>query len=148
MYAIVISYTASDGCKQIGRAYNSFTASFDPSDITTYNADGSKDIFNSADMPCGPEGVDLNGQPYQPWFAPPPGLFDQMGGALYQGVSQCTFPAWIDPPIALPTARGGVSGPDIGAGPHPYNPHHPRNRRAPAAAHDVPHAPAKTSGPV
>lgn len=168
IYAVVVSFTATDGCKQIGNAFDTFTASFAPDELSTISWAPSLTITNSfTDAPCGPPGYDLKGKPYQPWFVPPHALFDQMGGPGYLG---CQFFWWKDPSYSIVSDNGAINPPtlptgaklrrheraaiearaDIAMDVHsvddgPTNaPNLPRHRRAAATAHVAPQAPAKT----
>ena len=166
IYAIVISFTATDGCRQIGNAYDTFTASFPPEDLSIVTwAPGELFTNHYADAPCGPPGSNLHGKPFKPWFAPPHALFDQMGGPGYGG---CEIDGWRDPSYTLVPDNGTINGPDLPSrvkprlyegrdvearGLHqlvdadPTNgPDLPQDGRAAATAHVAPQAPAKTPG--
>ena len=166
IYAIVVSFTATDGCVQIGNAYHTFTASFAPEEVSIVSWDTGEIFTNHfADAPCGPPGYNLNGKPFEPWFAPPTALFDQMGGAQYDG---CQIARWRDPSYTLVSDNGAINGPELPSkmkprlyggrdveamGLHqlvdadPTNgPDLPQDGRAAATAHVAPQAPAKTPG--
>ena len=129
----MISFTAHDGCSQIGNAFDNYVASFAPGEFQTWDGLASTaKSFDPADMPCGPEGIDLKGKPYQPLFVPPPGLFDRMGGSGYEG---CIFSGWTDPPTTLQSRTAVNRPPKAGF---------PQHRRAPATAHEAPIGPART----
>ena len=111
------SVIASDGCKQVGSTYADLTASFDPSQLSTMRPDGTSQLFNFADLPCPPPGVQWNPQPeYLPLLAPPPFLYglDPAFSTCIPGASQ-----GVDPMTALPTANG-VSGPGPPGQLHPH----------------------------
>ena len=159
----MISFTASDGCSQVGNAFDTFIASFGPDELDTvawpdYGVTKVNDFIYG---PCGPPGANLNGKPYQPPFMPPHHLFDQMG---FQQ-PECDFILqWQDPSYTLLPADS-VNGPDLppeaehhghaeatkqaqmvtteGAPIH----HHrvPRYKRAAATAAGVPQGPIKTA---
>ena len=165
-----MSFTASDGCSQVGTAYDTFIASFAPDELDTVTwlggptAPGFTAVNSFAYGPCGPPGANLNGKPYQPPFAAPHALFDQMG---FQH-PECDFILdWLDPSYTLLPADG-VKGPDL----PPNAEHHrhaaaeatdqaqmvtttaihhhriPRYKRAAATAAGVPQGPIKTAEPL
>ena len=137
VYAIIESFTASNGCSTIGRAFSAFTASFDPGEVSTYAAGGVPAVFNFSDMPCGPDNNASDAEPYWPYIVAPPSLFEQMGG----GYNDCRLNSWPDPSITL--VPGAADGP-FGSPPlHPG-----RHRRAPAPADRLPQAPERTSEPT
>ena len=137
IYAIFPSIMASDGCNQIGKGYGPITTSFAPDELSTI-AGGSTNVFNFADLPCPPPGVEVPpGETYAPLIAPPAfiwGLDPAFSGCL-PGRSQ-----GVDPPTAMPTADG-LGGP--GGGGHPR-----RNLDAPSYPNVAPWAPTKTAGPA
>ncbi|KAL9135245.1 MAG: hypothetical protein Q9175_003564 [Cornicularia normoerica] len=98
---------ASDGCNQIGKGYGPITTSFAPGELSTI-AGGSTNVFNFADLPCGPSAIELPpGSPYAPLISPPPFIW-----ALDPAFSNC-IPGrnqGVDPPIAV-TSDGGPQGP-------------------------------------
>lgn len=165
IYAIVISFTASDGCQIIGKTYDTFTGSFLPEEVSI--VPWAFGVFTNlyADVPCGPPGYNLNGKPFKPEFAAPHALFDQMGGSAYDG---CEIEMWKDPSYTLVQDNGAINGPDLPSrvkprlyegrdvearGLHqlvdadPTNgPDLPQDGRAAATAHVAPQAPAKTPG--
>lgn len=108
------------------------------------DGNGTTKSFNFVDMPCGPEGVDLHGQPYQPFFVPPQALFDQLGGSqegeIYENFST---PAWKDPVYTLMSVTNGVSGVKL-----PSHPHIEGHKSTAAVAHVVPLAPKETRPPT
>ena len=141
IYAIFPSIMASDGCNQIGQGYGPITTSFAPGELSTIDIRGvSSNVFDFADLPCGPPGFDLSGSAsYAPLIAPPSFIFelDPAFTSCIPGASQ-----GVDPPTALPMA-GGVNGPGSGPGAHP-----PRDLGAPAHPHVAPWGPAKTAPPT
>ena len=172
VYAIVVSFTASNGCSQVGIALDTFTASFAPDELATITwAPGYTNTNSYTDVPCGPPGFDGHGRSYQPKFFAPHALFDQIGGAGYAG---CWFPPWDDPSIRLVADNGIINGPnlppkakprrqkraEIQARTHttmavhsvdsgPINgPNPPLIRRAAAAAQGAPQPPAQTPDPA
>lgn len=172
VYAIVVSFTASNGCSQVGSAVDTFIASFPPEELATVTWATDLTQTNSyTNVPCGPPGFDGHGESYKPWFYAPHALFDQIGGPGYGG---CWFPAWPDPSIRLVPDDGIINGPilpprakprrhkraEIEARTHttvavhsvdngPVNgPNPPLNRRAAAAAQGVPQSPAQTPDPA
>ena len=173
IYAIVVSLTRSDGCQQIGRTFDTFTASFAPDQLTTItDSSGNVAANDFGNAPCGPPGWVPSGQPYQPWFKAPQALFDQLGDL---GYSYCAFPELPDPSTAFVTIPGPIKGPEFilppkarrrrhrGAGIEEgdsiaggvQSVHHgPISRRhlpmsgtAAATAHGVPQPPARTPNP-
>lgn len=172
VYAIVVSFTASNGCSQVGIATDTFTASFAPDELKTVTwAPGLTNVNSYTDAPCGPPGFDGHGRSYQPRFYAPHALFDQIGGPGYAG---CYFPPWDDPPIRLVTDDGIINGPDLPQKVKPRRhkragiearthtamavhsldhgstnwPNPPLNKRAAAAAQGVPQSPAPTRHPA
>ena len=166
IYAVVVSFTATNGCQQIGNAFDTFTASFAPDELSIVTwAPG--EIYTNlyADAPCGPPGYNLNGNPFKPWFAPPHALFDQMGGPGYGG---CQIGPWRDPSYTLVPDNGPINEPDLPSRVRPRlyedrdvearglhqlvhadptnTPDLPHHVRAAATAHVAPQAPAKTPG--
>lgn len=108
---------ASDGCNQIGSGYGPITTSFAPGELSTIDIGGvSTNVFNFADLPCPPPGIELPpGETYAPLIAPPSFIFD-----LDPAFSTCIpgYSQGVDPPHALPTAAGGLGGPGpVGGGP-------------------------------
>lgn len=105
IYAIFPSIMASDGCNQIGNGYGPITTSFAPGELSTIDIGGqSTNVFNFADLPCPPSGIDLPpGATYAPLISPPPFIFD-----LDPAFSTCIpgYSQGVDPPTALPTGLG------------------------------------------
>lgn len=132
---------ASDGCNQIGKGYGPITTSFAPGELSTIDIGGrSTNVYDFADLPCPPPGIDVPaGKPYAPLIAPPSfiwGLDPAFSGCI-PGYSQ-----GVDPPTAHPTAPG-LGGPgDPGVAPP----------RRDLAGHAHPHAaswgPVKTPAPT
>ena len=129
---------ASDGCNQVGGTYGPITKSFAPGELSTI-ADGTASVFNFADLPCPPPGVELSGSVYAPSIAPPPFIFD-----LDKAFATC-IPGrnqGVDPPIAAVTVSS-LNGP----GPAGLGGHR-RDLGAHAHAHVAPWAPTKTAEPA
>ena len=98
----------------MGKSFDTFTGTFDPSDISSVSCASQGCIFTAYDfndMPCGPGGYDLNGQPYRPYLYPPKGLAEQMD--IPPDCVSDLWLAWTDPAIALVTAKQGVNGPKL-----------------------------------
>lgn len=142
IYAIFPSIMASDGCNQVGKGYGPITTSFAPSDLLTIDIGGrSTNVFNFADLPCGPSGIDLTpGETYAPLISPPPFISD-----LDPAFSRCIpgYSQGVDPPTAIPTVLGGLPPPVPGPG-RPAR----RDLGAHAHPHVAPWAPTKTAGPT
>lgn len=142
IYAIFPSIMASDGCNQVGKGYGPITTSFAPSDLSTIDIGGqSTNVFNFADLPCGPSGIDLTpGETYAPLISPPPFIWD-----LDPAFSRCIpgYSQGVDPPTAIPTVLGGLPPPVPGPG-RPAR----RDLGAHAHPHVAPWAPTKTAGPT
>ena len=142
IYAIFPSIMASDGCNQIGKGYGPITASFAPGELKTIDIGGhSSNVFNFADLPCGPPGIDLEpGKVYAPLIAPPDFIWD-----LDPAFSGCIpgYSQGVDPPTAVTTDANGIPGPVAGV-------HRPGRRDLGARAHPhvAPWAPTKTAGPT
>ena len=142
IYAIFPSIMASDGCNQIGQGYGPITTSFAPGELSTIDIGAqSTNVFNFADLPCPPSGIEVPpGETYAPLIAPPSFIFE-----LDPAFSTCVpgYSQGVDPPTALPTVLGGLQGPVPGQGVH---------RRGDPGAHAHPHlppwAPTKTAGPT
>lgn len=105
IYAIFPSIKASDGCNQIGKGYGPITTSFAPGELSTIDIGGhSTNVFNFADLPCPPPGIDvISGQPYAPLISPPPFIW-----SLDPAFSGC-IPAYsqgVDPATAVFTTQG------------------------------------------
>ena len=130
---------ASDGCNQIGGTYGPITTSFAPGELSTI-ADDSTNVFNFADLPCPPPGIEVpSGSPYAPLISPPPFItgLDPAFASCIPGRDQ-----GVDPPIAAVTDTGPQG---------PGNPGRGGRRRdlgARAHAHVAPWAPTKTAEPV
>lgn len=128
---------ASDGCTQIGHGYGPITTSFAPGELSTI-AGGSTNVFNFADLPCPPSGVEVPaGSTYAPLIAPPPFIWD-----LDPAFSGCIagLRQGVDPPTAMPTANG-PGGPGQPGGGLP-------RRDLGAHPNVAPWAPTKTAGPT
>lgn len=139
IYAIFPSIMASDGCNQIGNGYGPITTSFAPGELSTI-AGGSTNVFNFADLPCPPSGIEVApGSTYAPLIAPPPfiwGLDPAFSGCI-PGLRQ-----GVDPPTAMPT-MGGPGGPGQPGGGLPR-----RDFDAYAHPNVAPWAPTRTAGPT
>ena len=126
---------ASDGCNQIGKGFSSITTSFAPGELSTIDIGGhSTNVFNFADLPCPPSGIDVPaGQLYAPLIAPPSFIWD-----LDPAFSTCIpgYHQGVDPPTALPTVQGPQGPGAPGAAPPR------RDLGAP------PWLPTKTAGPT
>ena len=171
VYAVVISFTATDGCQVIGNAWDTFTASFSPEEVSVVPG-AAGEIFTNlyADGPCGPPGQMLNGKPFKPSFAPPPALIESIEQAGGPMSIECEYEPWKDPSYTLVLDPGAINGPELPSrmkprlydGPDvearglhqlvdadPTNrPDLPQDGRAAATAHVAPQVPAKTLGLV
>lgn len=133
---------ASDGCNQIGNGYGPITTSFAPGELSTVDIGGhSTNVFNFADLPCPPSGIDLApGATYAPLISPPPFIW-----GLDPAFLTC-IPAYsqgVDPPTAVTIVTGGLGGP----GP-PGRGRPPRDLGAHAHSHVAPWAPTQTVEPT
>ncbi|KAF6221155.1 hypothetical protein HO133_002009 [Letharia lupina] len=141
IYAVFPSIMASDGCNQIGQGYGPITTSFAPGELSTIDIDGdSTNVFNFADLPCGPSTMEVRpGTPYAPSIALPSFIrdLDPAFATCIPGRNQ-----GVDPPIAC-TADGGPQGPGSPGGGHPR-----RDLGAHAHPHTAPWAATKTAGPM
>ena len=109
-YALFISVTINDGCGSTLTTYATSTASFAPSQLSTFDTYGVPRSFNLADLPCPPSTVRLQpGQPFRPFLA----WSDQ---SIFQNNSfpQCDamdgYQSVLDPPTAFPVFEGGLGG--------------------------------------
>lgn len=134
IYAIFPSIMASDGCNQIGKGYGPITTSFAPGELSTIDIGGrSTNVFNFADLPCPPSGIDVPpGETYAPLIAPPSFIWD-----LDPAFSGCVpgYSQGVDPPTAF-TGVPGLDGPGDGA---------PPRRRDQEV---LPWGPTRTAGPA
>lgn len=145
VYAVIESFTitATDGRVW---ATDFFTASFDPEEMSTKDGDGTTKSFNFGDFPCPPPSVELNGQPYQPFWAPPPSLLDQMGKGdpdFLRDITgePCVLGDWIDPPHPVHSVLS------VNPAVLPPPEKRPQQRRAQALPLETAHAPVKTPQP-
>ena len=107
---------ASDGCQQIGKGYGPITTSFAPGELSTIGVEGlTTKVFNFADLPCPPSGVDIPpGDTYAPLIAPPSFLieldpaFSTCIPAFSQGVV-----APVDPPAGHTPVHQTAEVPDL-----------------------------------
>ncbi|KAL6714322.1 hypothetical protein ACLMJK_007745 [Lecanora helva] len=145
VYAIIYHFTADNGCSTVGNAFDTFTASFAPGDISTLNpfvtTSWDAQPYDFSDFPCGPPGLDLEGQPYRPQFAPPHALMEQMGGQGLADYADCAFYPFADP-FGVLQPMGGMNGPKIERRDDPE----PATQAA-AAAQAPPQSPVKTPAP-
>lgn len=141
IYAIFPSIMASDGCNQIGSGYGPITTSFAPGELSTIDIGRvSTNVFNFADLPCPPSGIEMPaGETYAPLIAPPSFIFD-----LDPAFSSCIpgYSQGVDPPRAFPT-DSGPQGPGSPGGGLPR-----RDFGAHGHPHITPWAPEKTAGPT
>ena len=141
IYAIFPSIMASDGCEQIGRGYGPITTSFAPGELSTIDIGGrSTNVYNFADLPCPPSGIDVpSGKPYAPLIAPPSFIWD-----LDPAFKGCIpgYEQGVDPPTANPTDAGPNGPGQVGGGPRR------RDVRAHAHPHTTSWGPLKTPGPA
>lgn len=141
IYAIFPSIMASDGCNQIGSGYGPITTSFAPGELSTIDIGShSTNVFNFADLPCPPSGIEIpQGETYAPLIAPPSFIFD-----LDPAFSTCIpgYSQGVDPPTAF-TAGPGPQGPGGPGGGLPR-----RGLGAHNSPHVAPWAPTKTAGPT
>ena len=130
---------ASDGCNQIGGTYGPIVTSFASGELSTI-ADESTNVFDFADLPCPPPGVEIpSGSTYAPLISPPPFIFglDKAFASCIPGKGQ-----GVDPPYAAPTVDGlGGTGCAGRGGCR-------RDFDARAHAHVAPWAPTKTAEPA
>ena len=141
IYAVFPSIIASDGCNRIGNAYGPITTSFAPGELSTIDVGGhSTNVFNFADLPCPPSGVDVPaGETYAPLIAPPAFIWD-----LDPAFSTCVpgYSQGVDPPNAL--TSGVPGGPDD----PPVKPRRRRDVGGHAHPHGGPWGPTITAGPT
>ena len=143
VYAILYSVTVNYNCTTSIHPFEAFTAAFAPGQISTLDpfvTGWNAKPYDFNDMPCGPPGVDLNGQPYRPSFAPPPLLFSKLSEAGLD-VEGCHFMPFSDPLSAIQTA-GAVNGPQITPREGPV-----QVKKAAATADVAPQAAVKTPAP-
>ena len=129
---------ASDGCTQIGGTYGPIVQSFASGELSTIAGD-STNVFNFADLPCPPPGIEvLPGSPYAPLISPPPFIrgLDPAFASCIPGRGQ-----GVDPPYAAPTDSGPQGPGCAGRGCR-------RDFGARAHAHVAPWAPTKTAEPA
>ena len=142
IYAIFPSIMASDGCNQIGKGYGPITTSFAPGELKTIDIRlDSTNVYNFADLPCPPSGIELPpGSTYAPLISPPPFIFD-----LDPAFSTCIpgYSQGLDPPSAVVTDSGPQGPGPVAVGRPPR-----RDLGVHAHPHVAPWAPTKTAGPT
>lgn len=149
VYVIFTSFYLYDGCgTKFLEAGFDVTTSFaldELSTVATVPGGGlSTDVFDFADLPCPPPGVQVPaGQAYRPLLAPP--AFVTAIPGWNPKFDNCDPGHGIDPPTALTSVLGGLPGPGF---PGNGMQHPPREARAYPHPRMVPRAPTETAGPV